>query len=64
MAPLSDDPGKRISSLVPGEPAYLVTADGSRYFLGALLPSGHRVMQIAKGSLALELNGQQLILNF
>jgi type III secretion protein D len=63
-APLSDDPGKRIASLVPGEPAYLVTADGSRYFLGALLPSGHRVMQIAKGSLTLELNGQQLILNF
>jgi type III secretion protein D len=64
VAPLSDDPGKRIASLVPGEPAYLVTADGSRYFLGALLPSGHRVMQIAKGSLTLELNGQQLILNF
>jgi len=62
--PLSDDPGKRIASLVPGEPAYLVTADGSRYFLGALLPSGHRVMQIAKSSLTLELNGQQLILNF
>ena len=63
-APLSDDPGKRIASLVPGEPAYLVTADGSRYFVGALLPSGHRVTQIAKGSLTLELNGQQLILNF
>ncbi len=63
-APLSDDPGKRIASLVPGEPAYLVTADGSRYFLGSLLPSGHRVTQIAKGSLTLELNGQQLILNF
>lgn len=62
--PVSDDPGKRIASLVPGETAYLVTADGSRYFLGAMLPSGHRVVQIARGSLTLELNGQQSILNF
>jgi type III secretion protein D len=62
--PLTDDPGKRIASLVPGDLPYIVTADGSRYFLGALLPSGHRVMQIAKGSLTLELNGQQLSLNF
>jgi len=62
--PVPDDPGKRIASLVPGETAYLVTADGSRYFLGALLPSGHRVMQIAKASVTLELNGQQSTLNF
>jgi len=62
--PLIDDPGKRIASLVPGEPAYIVTADGSRYFIGAMLPSGHRVVQIAKGSLTLELHGQQTTLNF
>lgn len=62
--PVPDDPGKRIASLVPGEPAYLVTADGSRYFLGAVLPSGHRVMQIAHGSVTLELNGQLQTLNF
>jgi type III secretion protein D len=62
--PLADDPGKRIASLVPGDLPYIVTADGSRYFLGSMLPSGHRVMQIARGSLTLELNGQQMTLNF
>jgi type III secretion protein D len=64
MPPVSDDPGKRIASLVPGEPAYLVTADGSRYFVGALLPTGHRITQIDKASVTLDLNGQQATLNF
>lgn len=62
--PLVDDPGKRIASLVPGDLPYIVTADGSRYFIGAMLPSGHRVLQIARGSLTLELNGQQTTLSF
>ena len=44
--PVIDDPGKRIASLVPGDPAYLVTADGARYFVGAMLPTGHRITQI------------------
>lgn len=62
--PLSDDPGKRIASLVPGEPAYVVTVDGSRYFVGATLPSGHRVAAVAAQRLTLELNGRQSMLNF
>lgn len=62
--PVPDDPGKRIASLVPGETAYLVTADGARYFLGALLPSGHRITQIARASVTLERDGQQSTLNF
>jgi len=64
MPPISDDPGKRIASLITSEPAYLVTADGSRYFVGALLPSGHRVARINPGSVTLELHGQQTTLNF
>jgi len=56
--PVSDDPGKRIASLVPGDPAYLVTADGSRYFVGAMLPTGHRITQIDKSRVTLELHGQ------
>ena len=56
--PVFDDPGKRIASLVPGDPAYLVTADGSRYFIGALLPTGHRITQIDKSRVTLELHGQ------
>jgi type III secretion protein D len=62
--PVVDDPGKRIASLVPGEPAYLVTADGARYFIGALLPTGHRITQIANASVTLERDGQKSTLNF
>jgi type III secretion protein D len=64
MPPISDDPGKRIASLITAEPAYIVTADGSRYFVGALLPSGHRVTRVNPGSVTLELHGQQTTLNF
>ena len=62
--PVVDDPNKRIASLVPGEPAYVVTADGARYFVGALLPSGHRIAQIAAQRVVLERDGQQTNLNF
>jgi type III secretion protein D len=62
--PVPDDPNKRIASLVPGEPAYVVTADGARYFVGALLPSGHRIAQIAAQRVVLERDGHQTSLNF
>ncbi|MEM9058546.1 MAG: hypothetical protein AAGD86_13785, partial [Pseudomonadota bacterium] len=43
-APAADDgtppDGKRIVSVVAGDDPYLVTADGSRYYVGARLPSG------------------------
>lgn len=62
--PIPDDPGKRIASLVPGERGYLVTADGARYFVGALLPTGHRITQIAAGSVTVERDGYRSTLNF
>ena len=62
--PVVDDPGKRIASLVPGNPSYLVTADGSRYFVGALLPSGDRIVTVAPGRVTLERDGQPSTLNF
>jgi len=62
--PVVDDPNKRIASLVPGQPAYVVTADGARYFIGALLPSGHRIAQIAAERVVLERDGRQTNLNF
>ena len=52
-----DDPGKRIASVVPGDPAYLVTVDGTRYFEGALLPSGHRIASIKPQQVMLDLDG-------
>jgi type III secretion protein D len=54
LAPDSLDPGKRIASIVPGEAAYVVTADGTRYFEGALLPTGQRVAAIRPGDVRLE----------
>jgi hypothetical protein len=58
-APLADDPGKRITAVVaePDSP-YFVTADGSRYFTGALLPSGHRVLSIADHAVTIERDGE------
>ena len=61
--PVVDDPGKRIASLVPGDPPYLVTVDGARYFVGAMLPSGHRITQIAGQRVTLERDGQTTALN-
>lgn len=63
-APLADDPNKRIASLVPGDPAYVVTADGARYFVGAMLPSGWRLTQVAAQSVTLERDGHRTTLQF
>jgi type III secretion protein D len=62
--PVIDDPNKRIASLVPGDPAYLVTADGARYFVGAMLPTGHRITRIEHASVTLERDGQFATLRF
>ena len=63
-APIIDDPGKRVSSIVPGHPAYIVTADGTRYFQGALLPTGHRIVAVNTGEVLLERGGQTTALQF
>ena len=41
------------------DPAYLVTADGARYFIGAMLPTGHRITQIEHNRVTLERDGQR-----
>lgn len=56
-APVVDDPGKRVASIVPGEPPYVVTADGTRYFEGALLPTGHRIAGIERHRVLLDRDG-------
>jgi len=48
------DPGKRVELVVATDPAYVVTRDRSRYFVGALLPSGHRIAGIEEGVVHLE----------
>jgi type III secretion protein D len=59
-----DDPGKRVASIVPGDNAYVVTVDGTRYFAGALLPSGHRLGSITESEVMLEKDGKSLPLKF
>jgi type III secretion protein D len=56
--PALDDPGKRVAGIVAGPEPYVVTADGTRYFVGALLPTGHRIVAIAGSRVELEREGQ------
>ncbi|MDT7837974.1 SctD/MshK family protein [Aquabacterium sp. OR-4] len=53
-----DDPAKRLVAVVDNaDSPFFVTADGSRYFGGALLPSGHRVVEIAERAVVVERDG-------
>lgn len=58
------DATKRVSSVVGGDPGYILTVDGARYFPGAILPSGHRLVAIAEQTVVLERNGHQVKLKF
>ena len=59
-AAVPDDPAKRLVAVVDNtDSPYFVTADGSRYFSGALLPSGHRVVQIVERAVIVERDGQR-----
>ena len=62
--PAVNDPGKRVAAVVPGDPSYVVTADGTRYFEGALLPTGHRIVSIEGEAVQLEREGQSSALRF
>ena len=58
------DPGRAVTMVVAGEPAYVVTDEKTRYFVGALLPTGHRIAAITSTSVLLEKNGDLTTLNF
>jgi len=59
-----DPEAKRVVSVVDSAPAYIVTADGARYFVGSLLPQGHRVLEIDGTSVTLERDGEKLVMTF
>jgi type III secretion protein D len=59
-----DPAAKRVVSVVDSAPAYIVTADGSRYFVGSLLPQGHRVLEIDGPSVTLERDGEKVVMTF
>lgn len=44
-------------SFVDGEAPHILTADGSRWFNGAVLPTGHRIIEIGNGRILLERAG-------
>jgi hypothetical protein len=58
--PPAEDPAKRLVAVIDNtDSPYFITADGSRYFSGALLPSGHRVVEIAERAVIVERDGQR-----
>ena len=54
----------KVSTVVVGDPSYIQTVDGARYFSGALMPSGHRLLGIEPNNIYLEKNGRQTKLAF
>ncbi|MBX2884905.1 MAG: hypothetical protein KTR32_33425 [Granulosicoccus sp.] len=62
--PIPVDPGKRVALVVSDEPAYIVTEDQSRYFIGSLLPTGYRIVDIKDGKVTLEMEGETETLEF
>jgi type III secretion protein D len=56
--------GKRIIMVVDGAPPYLMTFDRSKYYVGALLPSGHKIESIIKKQVKLVKHGKTTILEF
>ena len=59
-----EDPSKRVTMVVAGNPSYVVTQDSARYFIGSLLPSGHKILSIADNRVVLEKHGANTTLDF
>lgn len=47
-----------LATFVDGNPGYITTADGTRWFPGAQVPTGHRIVTIGNGRASFERNGQ------
>lgn len=55
---------KRVASVVTGDPPYILTQDGARYFLGALLPSGYYLAAIEGDKILLDRRGKRVVVKF
>ena len=51
--------GYGAASFVSGDPGYIVTEDGTRWFAGASLPTGHKIIEIGDSSVTVERDGQR-----
>jgi type III secretion protein D len=58
------NPEKRITLIAGGANAYIMTQDKSRYFVGALLPSGHLVEEIRQGVVIVSKDGKRETLKY
>lgn len=58
------DEGKRVVLVSSDTPAYVVTKDQSRYFIGSILPGGYRITDILDGRVYLEKQGKTTELKF
>ncbi len=58
-------PGYGAASFVAGDPGYIVTEDGTRWFAGASLPTGHTIINITGNSVTVERDGMRdtLVIN-
>ncbi|MGB3471678.1 MAG: hypothetical protein WBA51_12720 [Erythrobacter sp.] len=50
-------PGYGAASFVAGDPSYIVTEDGTRWFAGANLPTGHTIIEIRENNVTVERDG-------
>lgn len=57
-------PGKRLTTVVDGDVAYIATEDGARYFEGSLLPDGQRVHRITESGVEIETSEGISLLSF
>jgi type III secretion protein D len=53
----AEDPNKRIVRVSYGAGGSILTADGSRYFAGSFMASGHRIVEITDRDVVLERDG-------
>ncbi len=58
------DAGKRVVMVNSDSPAYVVTEDHSRYFVGSTLPGGYRISAITNGRVTVEKQGVKTELKF
>jgi type III secretion system YscD/HrpQ family protein len=55
-------PGYGAASFVSGDPGYIVTEDGTRWFPGANLPTGHKIIEITENTVTVERDGLRDVL--
>lgn len=57
-------PGKRLTTIIDGDTAYVATEDGARYFAGSVLPGGYHIRKISSKGVQADKNGAIIWLRF